>query len=145
MGHKVDISEVIEFSSDFSTASEDLKSQLKKVENNIEKSQSMDGFSGEAAQSAKNHFGELHITILKSFEHLLTDLDERLDSHLRSFSSQVDGSESAIIYNGYLSETEEEITETYELFSEEQDTIRDTIGDVSDISSATQPKSMLWD
>lgn len=53
---------MIEFSNDFSTASQSLKTQLKEVENNIEKLQSMEEFSGAAVSNAKNYFSELHLT-----------------------------------------------------------------------------------
>lgn len=144
MGNKVDISEVIEFSDDFSTASESLKTQLKEVENNIEKLQSMEGFSGSAASNAKKYFGELHLTILKSFEHILTELEERLKKHLTVFSSTVDSSESAIVNSGYLESTETDIDETYESFIEEQELVRKILAEVSDISSANHPSTLTF-
>ncbi len=145
MGNKVDISEVIEFSNDFSTASESLQTQLKEVENNIEKLTSMENFSGTAASNAKKYFGELHLTLLKSFEHVLTELEERLKNHLTVFESTVDSSESAIVNSGYLENTVTDIDDTHESFIDEQELVRQTLADVSDISSANHPSTLTFD
>src|SRR5690625_3733175 len=139
MGHKVDISEVIEFSDELKTASEDIKSSLKKVEENIEQINAMESFSGKAAKEAKGYFNDLHKTILESFNGLFTDLDNNLKKHLDEFGSSVDSSDSAIILNDYLKDTEEDVSDDYEELSEKQDTINETIDNVADISSATAP------
>src|SRR5699024_8446552 len=145
MGHKVDISEVIEFSDELKTASEDIKSSLKKVEENIEQINAMESFSGKAAKEAKGYFNDLHKTILESFNGLFTDLDNNLKKHLDSFQSSVDRNESAIIESDYLKDTEEDISDDYEKLSEEQESIRETISSVSDISSANHPISWTLD
>lgn len=145
MANKVDISEVIKFSNDFSTASESLQTQLKEVENNIEKLTSMEDFSGTAASNAKKYFGELHLTLLKSFEHVLTELEERLKNHLTVFESTVDSSESAIVNSGYLENTVTDIDDTHESFIDEQELVRQTLADVSDISSANHPSTLTFD
>src|SRR5690625_3720183 len=139
MGHKVDISEVIEFSDELKTASEDIKSSLRKVEENIEQINAMESFSGKAAKEAKGYFNDLHKTILESFNGLFTDLDNNLKKHLDEFGSSVDSSDSAIILNDYLKDTEEDVSDDYEELSENQDTINETIDNVADISSATAP------
>ncbi|HLQ97663.1 MAG TPA: T7SS effector LXG polymorphic toxin [Candidatus Dormibacteraeota bacterium] len=139
MEHKVDISEVIEFSDELKTASEDIKSSLKKVEENIEQINAMESFSGKAAKEAKGYFNDLHKTILESFNGLFTDLDNNLKKHLDEFGSSVDSSDSAIILNDYLKDTEEDVSDDYEELSEKQDTINGTIDNVADISSATAP------
>jgi len=139
MGHKVDISEVIEFSDELKTASEDIKSSLRKVEENIEQINAMESFSGKAAKEAKGYFNDLHKTILESFNGLFTDLDNNLKKHLDEFESSVDSSDSAIIQNDYLKETEEDVSDDYEELSEKHDTVNETIDSVADISSATAP------
>jgi len=143
--HKVDISEVIEFSDELKTASEDIKSSLKKVEENIEQINAMESFSGKAAKEAKGYFNDLHKTILESFNGLFTDLDNNLKKHLESFQLSVDRNESAIIESDYLKDTEEDISDDYEKLSEEQESIRETISSVSDISSANHPISWTLD
>lgn len=145
MKHKVDISEVIEFSDELKTASEDIKSSLKKVEENIEQINAMESFSGKAAKEAKGYFNDLHKTILESFNGLFTDLDNNLKKHLESFQLSVDRNESAIIESDYLKDTEEDISDDYEKLSEEQESIRETISSVSDISSANHPISWTLD
>ncbi|WP_368858660.1 T7SS effector LXG polymorphic toxin [Oceanobacillus saliphilus] len=54
------------------------------------------------AEEAKHYFNELHLTLLKSFEILFTDLDEQLKKHVNSFQSRVDMCESAIIETNNL-------------------------------------------
>ncbi|WP_449354447.1 T7SS effector LXG polymorphic toxin [Virgibacillus natechei] len=90
MGHKVDISEVSEFSGDLKTASADIKSSLNSVEQSIDQVNAMSSFSGKTAKEAKNYFNDLHKTILESLDGLFTDLDEHVKRHLESFHSRVD-------------------------------------------------------
>src|SRR5699024_5314535 len=97
MGHKVDISEVIAFSDELKTASEDIKTSLNKAEENIDQINAMASFSGKTAKQAKSYFNDLHKTVLESFSGLLTDLDNDLKKHMESFQLSVDRSESAII------------------------------------------------
>src|SRR5699024_8998407 len=70
---------------------------------------------------------------------LFTDLDNNLKKHLDEFGSSVDSSDSAIILNDYLKDTEEDVSDHYEELSEKQDTINETIHSVADVSSATAP------
>ncbi|GAB3799600.1 T7SS effector LXG polymorphic toxin [Virgibacillus kimchii] len=142
MGHKVDISEVIEFSDDLKTAAADLKSNLNRVEENIEQLDAIRSFSGKTAKEAKNYFNDLHKTLLKTFEILFTDLDEHVKKHLNSFGSRVDNSDSAIIESDYLMDTEGDVNDSYDRLSAEQESVRETIASVSDISSANHPSTM---
>lgn len=99
----------------------------------------MDDFTGKAASRAKNCFTELHQTILKSFEHLLKNLEERMENHLKYFEWDVDASDTAIIQSDYLISVEKEMKDNYEPFAEEHEWIRETINNISDISSAYSP------
>ena len=141
MGKKVNISEVIEFSNDMETATVDLESGLIKVEKSIDRLNVMSSFSGKTAKEAKDYFNNLHQTVLKSFEHLFTELDESLKGHLNSFQSRVDSSNFAIIESDYLNELEEHVNEDYERLTEQQESIRETIANVSEISSANHPST----
>ncbi|MEC5425188.1 T7SS effector LXG polymorphic toxin [Virgibacillus sp. C22-A2] len=142
MGHKVDISEVIELSDDLKTAVADLKSSLNHVEESVSRLDAMRSFSGKTAKEAKNYFNDLHKTLLKSFEILFTDLDEHLKKHLNAFQFRVDASDSAIVESNYLMDTEGAVSDDFDLLSEERESIRETIASVSDISSANQPSTM---
>src|SRR5690625_1459592 len=141
MGKKVNISEVIEFSNDMETATVDLESGLIKVEKSIDRLNVMSSFSGKTAREAKEYFNTLHQTVLKSYEHLFTELDESLKGHLNSFQSRVDSSNFAIIESDYLNELEEHVNEDYEHLTEQQESIRETIANVSEISSANHPST----
>lgn len=145
MGHKVDISEVAEFSDELTKASEEVKSSLTSVEEGIESISTMSSFSGKTANEAKAYLEDLHKTILTSFYGLFTDLDDHLKKHLQSFQSRVDSSESAIIDSDYLNETEQDISGDYDRLSEEQEAVRKTLSSVSDISSASHPISFTFD
>lgn len=139
---KVDISEVIELSEDLNTAAADLKTSLNRVEKSIDELTAMRSFSGKTADEAKHYFTDLHQTLLKSFEILLTDLDEHVKKHLNAFNFRVDTSESAIIEKHYLMDTEENMKDDYDRLSEEQESVRETIASVSDISSANHPSTI---
>jgi len=139
MSHKVDISEVHEFSDDLQGASEEIQSSLIKVKKGIENINGMSSFSGKAAKEAKQYFGELHLTILESFRGLFDDLEANLQQHIEKFGSDVDSSDSAIIKSSYLQEVKEDINEVFEDLEKQDEIIHDTIKEVSDISSATPP------
>lgn len=139
MGHKVDISEVIEFSDDVKSSTADIKTSLNSISESIDRLNSLESFSGKTATNAKNYFNDLHKTILITFEHLFTDLDDSLRKHLELFKSRVDTSESAIIDSDYVKDLELDIKEYWKKLSLEQDTVRETIKSVSDITSAIHP------
>src|SRR5699024_9280906 len=133
------ISEVIDFSDDLQEASADIRSQLDKVEENIETINSMGSFSGKAAKEAKQYFGEMNLTILESFRGLFDDLEANLQQHIDKFGSDVDGSDSALIKSNYLQDVKEDINEIFEDLEKQDEIIHDTIKEVSDISPATPP------
>ncbi|WP_407938093.1 T7SS effector LXG polymorphic toxin [Oceanobacillus iheyensis] len=58
------------------------------------------------ATNVKNYFNDLHKTILVTFEHLFTDLDDSLKKHLEMLQSRVDTSESTIIVSNYVKDLE---------------------------------------
>ncbi|MFD1361465.1 T7SS effector LXG polymorphic toxin [Lentibacillus salinarum] len=145
MGHKVDISEVTELSDDLKTASEDIKSSLNRVDESIDKMTAMSSFSGKTAKEAKNYFNDLHKTILESFDSLFNYLDDHLKKHLQTFQSRVDASESAIIESDYLNDTEADVNDDYDRLSEGQESVRETISSVSDITSARHSNSSTLD
>ncbi|WP_079709585.1 T7SS effector LXG polymorphic toxin [Paraliobacillus ryukyuensis] len=60
MGHKVNLSEVIEFSDELKSTSEDLKESISQIQQNIDSLQDMVSFSGKTADEAKLYFGDCH-------------------------------------------------------------------------------------
>lgn len=139
MRHKVEIPEVQEFSDDLQGASEEIRTSLIKVKKSIESINGMSSFSGKAAKEAKQYFGELHVTILESFQGLFNDLEENLKQHIKTFGSEVDVSDTATIRSNYLQEVKADINEVFEDLTKQDEIIHDTITKVSDISSATPP------
>ncbi|MEW9677815.1 T7SS effector LXG polymorphic toxin [Lentibacillus sp. L22] len=139
MGHKVDISEVIDFSDDLKTMSEDIQSSLDDVQESIDQINAMSTFSGKTAKEAKGYFNDLHKTILEAFNGLFTDLENNLKKHLDTFESNVDSSKLAIIQSNYLNDTAEDVNDDYQDLLDEHESIYDTISSVADISSATSP------
>ncbi|MFV8828648.1 T7SS effector LXG polymorphic toxin [Alkalihalobacterium sp. APHAB7] len=139
MGQKVDLSEVIDFSDEFKTNSEDIKVSLLKVEQNIEEMCNMSSFSGKTADQAKLYFSDLHLTVLTTFNGLLTDLYNNLNQHIESFQAKVDESSKTIIKSDYVRDAMEDVIERYEALEVQQETVNNTIRSVSDISSATTP------
>lgn len=144
MGDKVDITEVIEFSTDLETTATDLKVSLGQTAESIDKLIAMQSFSGKTASAAKAYFNEVHQTLLKSFENLFATLDEHVKDHLNAFQSGVDSSEFAMIKSDYLKHTEKIVKDDYGSLSEEQDSIDEIIANVSDISSVNAPSMMFF-
>ncbi|MEI3597586.1 MULTISPECIES: T7SS effector LXG polymorphic toxin [unclassified Oceanobacillus] len=139
MGKKVDITEVSDLSSDVSSATADITTQLERIKSNIEQITTMDSFSGEAANQAKSYFTDLHQTVLKSFNQLFTDLDTQLKQNLQSFQSNVDSSVNTIIESNYLNETKMDVDDEFQNISLEHQSINRTIANVADITSIAAP------
>lgn len=139
MSHKVDISEVTDFSNDLKSMVADLKSSLTLVSKHIDKLNAMQSFSGKTAIAAKNYFNELHKTLLKSFELLFNDLDENLKKHIKSFQSRVDSSQNALIESNYLRDLIDNIDDDFDRLMDESESVKDTIRSVSDITSVSIP------
>src|SRR5699024_5241085 len=97
----------------------------------------MKSFSGKAAKSAKQYFGEMHLTVLASFKGLFEDLEENLQQHIKTFESMVDSSDSAVIRSDYLQDVKEDINEIFETLQKQDGIIREPIEDVTDITNAT--------
>ncbi|WP_010532270.1 T7SS effector LXG polymorphic toxin [Lentibacillus jeotgali] len=140
MGHKVDISEVIEFANELKTVSNDIKTNLDQVITSIDQVKSMDTFSGEAANNAKTYFEDFHkISAIDVFKELFTDLTDHLNSHLESFKSNVDAGGSAIIQSDYLSDGATQIDINYQKISSVNDNVQRAIDTILDISSVSSP------
>src|SRR5699024_11290607 len=97
----------------------------------------MDSFSGEAATSAKEYFGDMHLTLLESFKGLFEDLEGNLQQHVKAFETKVDGSDSAVIRSTYLQDAQEEINELLEDLQKQDEIIHDTIAEVSEDRKST--------
>ncbi|MEI3609762.1 T7SS effector LXG polymorphic toxin [Pseudogracilibacillus sp. SO10305] len=140
MGNKkVDMVEIHAFSDDLQQISLDMHSQLEKVIKSIDTIQGMSSFSGKAAKDAKRYFHALHVTVLTAFQGLFEDLEANVKQHIKTFESEVDDSETAIITSHYVQEVREDIEKTFEKLTSEDETIHDIISEVSDLTSATSP------
>lgn len=141
MGEKVDMKEVISLSNEVKSATKSLNSNLDRVISNINVIGQMDSFKGKTAKSAKKYFTDFHVTILKSFKKLVTELDSQLSSHIAIFHTEVDSSESAILESNYLQDHEDKILKQYNKIIQTAGDIKGTIGNISDISSITAPST----
>ncbi|WP_416150183.1 T7SS effector LXG polymorphic toxin [Salipaludibacillus sp. HK11] len=139
MGHKVDLSEVIDFSDEFKSTSEDITVSLLKVAQNIEDICNMSSFSGETADQAKYYFSDFHLTMLTTFNGVLHDLYQHLNQHIEDFQSKVDESSKTIINSDDVRDTMEDLHEQNEALEVLHSEVSNIIRSVSDISSATTP------
>ncbi|WP_416150195.1 T7SS effector LXG polymorphic toxin [Salipaludibacillus sp. HK11] len=139
MGHKVDLSEVIDFSDEFKSTSEDITVSLLKVAQNIEDICNMSSFSGKTADQAKLYFSDFHLTMLTTFNGLLNDLYQNLNQHIEDFQSKVDESSKTIINSDYVRDTMEDLHEQNEALEVLHNEVSNIIRSVSDISSVTTP------
>ena len=125
-----------DFSTDLQEASKDIRSQLDQVKESIESINSMSSFSGKTAEEAKKYFEEMHLTIIESFQGLFDDLEGNLNKHIQDFQSDVDASETAKIESNYLKDVQEDIKKVFEALKNQDESIAETIKEVSDITSA---------
>ncbi|WP_416150202.1 T7SS effector LXG polymorphic toxin [Salipaludibacillus sp. HK11] len=139
MGHKVDLSEVIAFSDEFKSTSEDITVSLLKVAQSIEDICNMSSFSGETADQAKYYFSDFHLTMLTTFNGVLHDIHQNLNQHIEDFQSKVDESSKTIINSDYVRDTMEDLHEQNEALEVLHHEVSNIIRSVSDISSATTP------
>src|SRR5690625_6970207 len=105
---KVDMAEVHAFADDLQQISLDMHSQFEKVIKSIETIQGMASFSGKAAKDAKRYFNELHVTVLTAFQGLFAELEANVRQHIKTFESEVDDSENAIITSNHLEAVRED-------------------------------------
>src|SRR5699024_6421056 len=96
---------------------------------------SMSSFSGKTAEEAKKYFEEMHLTIIESFHGLFDDLEGNLNKHIQDFQSDVDASETAKIESNYLKDVQEDIKKVFEALKNQDESIAETIKEVSDITS----------
>jgi len=105
----------------------------------IEAIDGMSSFSGKTAQDAKRYFNELHVTVLAAFQGLFAELEANVRQHIKTFESEVDDSENAIITSHHLEAVREDIEEVFGKLKNEDETIHDIISGVSDLTSAKSP------
>lgn len=141
MSHKVDIAEVNEFSQSLKSASNDIALGIDSVINDIHQIRSMESFSGSAATTAKNYFGELHISLSDAFKTLFLLLHEHINKHLEQFESSVDSDQSAIVQSEYLQTVRQTVDIECKVLIGCQRDVCNVIDDISDIITITKPSS----
>ena len=139
MGHKVDMTEVNDFSDKLSDSRSDISQGISTVQSRIDNIRNMESFSGNMALSTKNYLNDFHHMVLELFDTLFIYLDEKSDKHVEQFYSIVDTSETAIVQSDYLEEIKLDIEIPYKNFKSYNDGVVRTIDDVSDIVSVTKP------
>ncbi|MCK0470404.1 T7SS effector LXG polymorphic toxin [Halalkalibacter sp. APA_J-10(15)] len=139
---KVNMAEVHSFKEEQSQQLRELQQGLRDVRANIKEICRMSSFKGEAADAAKLYFGDVHGTLLRSFEGLFIQLEKNLQKHIHEFHMNVDRSERAIVESSYVKEQETEIEQAYQEFERIMKQIDQTIRSVSDLTSATSPSSI---
>src|SRR5699024_11709823 len=120
-------------------ASSNLDTQLNEVKKSIDAITNMKSFSAKAADSAKQYFTGVHLTLIEYLGNLFEDMQQNVEQHKKTFGIEVDTQDSAVIRSQYLQEIEEDMKEVYEELEDEDETIHDTIDGVTDISSAESP------
>ncbi|MCK0473913.1 T7SS effector LXG polymorphic toxin [Halalkalibacter sp. APA_J-10(15)] len=138
---KVNMAEVHSFKEEQSQQLRELRQGLRDVRANIKEICRMPSFKGEAADAAKVYFGDVHGTLLRSFEGLFIQLEKSLQKHIHEFHMNVDRSERAIVESSYVKEKETEIEQAYQELERIMKQIDQTIRSVSDLTSATSPST----
>lgn len=139
MNLKADISEAVDLSDKVSISQDKIVTELNKVNSGVDDIINMDDFSGEAADSAKGYFENVHKTVVLSLQQLMMEIDDNLKSHINTFHSDVDESEKARVDKQYITEVKEDVKDSFEALEEIDEDVIKTIDDVSDIVTVTKP------
>lgn len=130
MNLKASMPEAIALSDKVSTAQDKIVTELNEVSSGIDNMINMEEFSGVAADSAKGYFENVHKTTVLAFQQLMIEIDKNFKSHINTFHSDVDTSESARVDRHYLEEVKEGIETTFESLAESNEEVIKTIDGV---------------
>lgn len=133
MGHHVDMAEVMAFHDRLKMASDQAASRLKKVKSAVHTIEAMNTFKGQAADKAKEYFGDFHLTVLDAFKTLFDLLNFRVKEQLKTFSRDVDGNHLAIIKADVLAAARDNIDIFHNHFKSINSDVSETIHGIRDI------------
>ena len=85
MSLKVDIPELEALSDKVSIAQDKVVTEFNQVSDVINDLINMESFSGDAADSAKGYYQNIHQTVIFAFQQLMIDIDNNLRNHLDIF------------------------------------------------------------
>lgn len=139
MSLKVDIPELETLSDKVSIAQDKVVTEFNQVSDVINDLINMESFSGDAADSAKGYYQNIHQTVIFAFQQLMIDIDNNLRNHLDIFHTEVDTSNIARIKAEYADNVREDIEINFQSLEDTDREVVQTIDDVSDIIIVTKP------
>jgi LXG domain of WXG superfamily/DNase/tRNase domain of colicin-like bacteriocin len=133
------MSEVNELLTTYSNFANEAITQLTELQQSIEQFQQLEGFTGQAAASAKAYMGEVHDTIIQNFILLIANIEVTFKNMVQEFESSVDNNKEAIIRTDHFYDLKDTFRQHNHHFLDIHHDLLATIQKVSDIVSLSQP------
>jgi LXG domain of WXG superfamily/Pre-toxin TG len=135
----VDMKEVNELYKEYSQFANETITQLTELQHSIEQFQQLEGFTGQAAASAKAYMGEVHGAMIQSFMLVISDIQVTFMNMIQQFENSVDNNKEAIIHTDHFINLKTSFRQHNHQFLDIHHDIHQTIQKVSDIVSLSQP------
>jgi LXG domain of WXG superfamily/Pre-toxin TG len=115
--------------------------QLTELQKSIESFQQLEGFTGQAAASAKAYMSEVHGAIIQSFMLVLSDIQVTFTNMIKEFENSVDNNKEAIIHTDHFIDLKKDFRQHNHQFLDIHHDLLQTIQQVSDIVCLNRPNS----
>lgn len=139
----VKMNEVTDFINNYKSESKSLLEKLLSSRSDTKSIVSMDSFEGKGASSVKNYLTNVHVKSSRSYQDILSQIEDSLTSSKNDFLSSVDNDESCIIKSNYVEELVDKVKNEKTSISNSIKTINSELNSISDISSV--PKISMSD
>ncbi|MBM7541130.1 T7SS effector LXG polymorphic toxin, partial [Amphibacillus cookii] len=136
---RVNMEEVRGFRDETRVLCREVLGDLQTIRRSLEAMGQMRGFSGQAADQTNRYVRTFHLTIVKTFDSLFTDLLVKLNQDIQAFHREVDTASRTQINRQALLELREDIQDDYRQFYRGYERARDSLLEVFDISGVKVP------
>lgn len=138
---KIRIAEPIAIEKQLNDQVENASRALINLRNEITEFTALQSFSGDAADSIRTYFKEVHLTLIRSMIQAGEALQQEYKKMLRRFASQVDHSEQTVIRSEHLSEVHKELQSLKNRLNQLHSHLVADVHSVSDIAGFNVPSS----
>jgi LXG domain of WXG superfamily/Pre-toxin TG len=141
VSRQVAMREVNELYIAYSQFANETITQLTELQKSIESFQQLEGFTGQAAASAKAYMSEVHGAIIQSFMLVISDIQVTFMNMIQQFENSVDNNKKAIIHTDHFIDLKTSFRQHNHQFLDVHHDIHQTIQQVSDIVHLSKPNS----
>ncbi|MBM7543290.1 T7SS effector LXG polymorphic toxin, partial [Amphibacillus cookii] len=136
---RVNMEEVRDFRDETRTLCREIRGDLQAIRRALETMGQMRGFSGQAADQSKRYVRTFHLTVVKTFDSLFTDLLVKLNQDIQAFHGEVDTASRTQLNRNALLELRADIQDDYRQLYRGYEQVRDSLLKVTDISGVKVP------